>query len=106
MNRIPRKKAITIAEAMMDFIRQAKLAPGLNTRCIFNAWDEASGASSYTLKRFFRDGKLYVTLSSSVVKSQLSMQNRLLVEKINGILKENELFTPGENYKVRELILK
>jgi len=103
---MPRKKAITIAEAMMEYIRQAKLASGLNTRCIFKAWDEASGASSYTLKRFFRDGKLYVTLSSSVVRSQLSIQNRLLVEKINGILKENELFTPGENHTVKELILK
>lgn len=91
---------------MMEFLKQARLASGLNSRCIFNAWDEASGASAYTLKRFYRDGKLYITLSSSVVKSQLSFQKNLLVEKMNTILKGNELFTPdGDNF-IKELILK
>jgi hypothetical protein len=35
------------------------------------AWDQASGAAPYTIKRYFRDGKLFITLSSSVLCSQL-----------------------------------
>lgn len=106
MSRLPRKKAITVGEAMMEFLKQAKLASGLNTRCIYDAWDEASGAAAYTLKRFYRDGKLYITLSSSVVKSQLNFQKGLLLEKINSLLKDNELFTPDGSAYVKELILK
>lgn len=103
---MPRKKAITVGEALMEFLKQAKLASGLNTRCIYDAWDEASGAAPYTLKRFYRDGKLYITLSSSVVRSQLVFQKDLLIDKINATLKANELFTQSENAFVRELILK
>ena len=63
--RIKRKNAIPIASAIREYLRDAHLTTGLNTRLIFKAWDEVSGASSFTLKRFFRSGKLYITLNSS-----------------------------------------
>ena len=106
--RITRKRAMSMEELIPMYIKSMKLSTGLNTHRIFTAWDEASGAAQYTLKRFFRDGKLYITLSSSVVRNHLSFQNAELVERINQILSRDELFVrddPRVSF-VRELILK
>ena len=106
--RIARKKALDMEEVVSMYIKSMKLTAGLNTQRIFAAWDDASGAAPYTLRRFFRDGRLYITLSSSVVRNQLSFQSDVLVEKMNAILAEDGLFTkddPRVSY-VKELILK
>ena len=105
--RITRKRALSMEELVPMYIKSMKLSAGLNTHRIFAAWDEASGAAQYTLKRFFRDGKLYITLNSSV-RNHLSFQNAELVERINHILSMDELFVkddPRVSF-VRELILK
>jgi len=106
--RIARKKALSMDELVRMYIDSMRLAPALNTRRIFAAWDEASGAGPYTLKRFFRDGRLYITLSSSVVRNQLSFQSQALVEKMNAILSKDELFARDDTRVsfVKELILK
>ena len=105
---MPRKTAVPLSDVLKDFIKVNNLAAGLNTQRIFAAWDRASGAAKYTTRRFFRDGKLYITLSSSVVRSQLFFQRDLLIEKMNAFLSGDELFTrddPKVGY-VKELILK
>ena len=105
---INRKDPVAMEELVQMFIRSMKLSAGLNTRRIFEAWDAASGASRYTLRRYFRDGKLYITLNSSMVRNQLGFQKAELVDRINEILREDELFLkddPQVKY-VEELILK
>ena len=90
------------------YIKSMKITAGLNTRRIFKAWDEASGAAQFTMKRFFRDGKLFITLNSSMARLQLSMQTDLMKERINRILENDELFIkddPKVGY-VDEIILK
>lgn len=90
------------------YIKSMKISAGLNTRRIFKAWDEASGAAQFTMKRFFRDGKLFITLNSSMARLQLSMQTDLMKERINRILENDELFIkddPKVGY-VDEIILK
>lgn len=60
------------------------------------------------MKRFFRDGKLFITLNSSMARLQLSMQTDLMKERINRILENDELFTkddPKVGY-VDEIVLK
>ena len=106
--RLARKKALSMEEVISQYIKEMKLSSGLNTQRIFSAWDDASGAAQFTLKKFFRDGKLYITLSSSVVRNQLSFQKDALVEKINGILQKDELFIKDDERVsfVKELILK
>lgn len=108
MNRVERKNAQPIGDAIREYLRQCKLASGLNTQRVFAAWDDASGAAPYTVRRFFRDGKLYITLSSSVVRSQLYFQKDALVEKINAMLAKDELYDPDDKFAcpVKELILK
>ena len=108
MNRIARKNARTIGEVLKLFFKENHLSASHNARRIYEAWNVASGAGAYTIKRYFRDGKLYITLSSSVVCTRLSMQKDLLVEKINAILDRDELFIRDDERlgNVRELILR
>lgn len=105
---MPRKTALSAGDAIMEFLKQSRLASGLNNQRIFSAWDQVSGAATCTLKRFYRDGKLYITLNSSVIRSQLSFQKDILLEKINEVLASDELFVkddPAVGY-VKEIILK
>ena len=106
--RLARKKALSMDEVISLYIKEMKLSSGLNAQRIFSAWDDASGAGAFTLKKFFRDGKLYITLNSSVVRNQLSFQKDVIVEKINAILRKDELFTRDDARVsfVKELILK
>jgi len=105
---IHRKEAVTMEEVVSAYIRQMKLAAGLNTQRIFEAWDACSGAGPYTLRRFFRGGKLYITLSSSVIRNQLLFQKEALVEKMNGYLVQDPLFSKDDSTVgfIQTLILK
>lgn len=106
--KIERKTAVGMDQLVREYIDSMKIASGLNTRRIYAAWDQASGAAQYTIKRYFRGGKLYVTLNSSVVRNQLSFQKDALVEKINYLLGRDNLFTkedPRVSW-VQEIILK
>ncbi|MBQ0150680.1 MAG: DUF721 domain-containing protein [Bacteroidales bacterium] len=103
-----RKKALDMSQVIEMYIKSMNLSAGLNTRRIFEAWDQASGAARYTIRRYFRDGKLYVTLNSSMVRNQLSFQKEPLMAAVNQILENDELFIKDDP-KVRfveEIILK
>lgn len=106
--RLHRKEAVSMEQVVDQFIKQMKLAAGLNTQRIFAAWDACSGAGPFTLKRFYRGGKLYITLSSSVIRNQLSFQREALIEKMNAFLADDALFTADNRTVgfVQELILK
>lgn len=90
------------------FIKAMRLDAGLNTTLVLKAWDEASGASAYTLNKFFRDGRLFVTVSSSMVRSHLEFQKADIVASINRILENDPLFSNGcaKAGFVKEIILK
>jgi len=105
---IRRKEALSMDQVVEEFIKSAKLASGLNTQRIFSAWDKCSGAGPFTLKRYFRSGTLYITLSSSVIRNQLYFQKEALIEKMNATLSEDNLFTKDNRTTgfVRELVLR
>ena len=108
MSGIGKKEAVSVGGLVGAYIRSMGLAPGLNTQRIFRAWDKCSGAGPFTLKRFFRSGTLYITVSSSVVRNQLFFQKDLLLEKINAALAADPLFT-GDNRTVgyvKSIVLK
>ena len=90
--KIKRKTAEPLAFAIKSFLKSAHLTTGLNTRLVFAAWDEVSGAAPFTIKRYFRSGKLYITLNSSVARSQYQRQKDLLLIRINERLRKDELF--------------
>lgn len=97
MTRLPRKQAIGLDALIEQYLDQSGLRAGVETQRIFSAWDQASGAAKYTIKKFYRAGKLYITVDSSVVRSQLLFQKDALIEKICAITKSDS---------VKELILK
>jgi hypothetical protein len=106
--RIHRKEAVGMDRLVQDYIKQMRLAAGLNTQRIFAAWDACSGAGPFTLKRYFKGGKLYITLNSSVIRNQLYFQKADLMEKMNAFLSQDELFTSDNRTVgfIQELILK
>lgn len=107
-NKLPFRKAVGMNTLIREVLKEGRMAEAFNSRCIFRAWDLASGAAEFTVRRFFRDGKLYITLSSSVVRSQLHFQQDVLLQKINSIARNDEFFTDTESVKgpVTQLILK
>ena len=106
--RIKRKNAIPLSSALQEYLRESHLTTGLNTRRIFPAWDEVSGAAPFTLKRYFRSGKLYITLSSSVAKDQLKKQRDYLLDRLNDRLAQDEFFNEDDRNVswVEEIVLK
>ena len=106
--RIERKKALGMEEVVQMYLKSMGLEAPLNTRRVFAAWDQASGAAAYTANRFYKAGTLYVTLTSSAARSTLSFQKAELITRINEILATDELFSK-DNPKVsfvKELKLK
>lgn len=108
MIRIEKKQAVPIGDILKDFIKSNHLTRGINIQKIFDAWDTVSGARDFTIRKFFRDGRLYITVNSSVVRSQLYYQKDLLIEKMNARLSQDRLFSPEDESTghIRELILK
>ena len=89
---IYRKEPLAMEKVIQMFLRSERLSPGLNTRRIFEAWDAASGAAAWTLRKYFRDGVLTVTLRSSAARSSLAPRLPLIVHKMNAILDDDPLF--------------
>ena len=108
MSRLSPKNALPISELLREMFRSSGAGAPHNSRRIFSAWDEASGAGAYTIRRFYRDGILYITMKSSVLATQLSMQKSALTEKINAILSDDPLFIREDSHAgfVKELRIK
>ncbi|MBQ8021565.1 MAG: DUF721 domain-containing protein [Bacteroidales bacterium] len=106
MPRLGRKEAVGMDELVSQFIRDMKLSSGLNKQRVYAAWDRVTGAAPYTLSKTFGKGVLYVTLSSSVIRSQLYFQRKEIAGRINAALAEDELFTGEAAGFVKSVILK
>ena len=108
INGINRKDPVAMEELVPLLLKSMRLSAGLNTRRIYEAWDQVSGAGRHTLRHYFRDGKLTITLNSSMVRNQLGFQKAALLERINETLRQDALFQqddPSVRF-VEELILK
>lgn len=90
---------------MKLFISRNGLTTGVNCQMVFEAWDQVSGAGAYTIGKFYRQGNLYCTISSSVVRNQLYFQKDALVELLNETLRKNPLFDQKKGL-VKNIILK
>ena len=86
MNKLQYRRYTSLGDAIRLMLRQNGLGPELDRRRIYAAWDNASGAGAYTLRRYFKEGRLYITVNSSVIRSQLHFQKDALLEKINALL--------------------
>ena len=106
--KIEKKTANSAGDLALAYIKYLKAAPALNSRRIFEAWDSVSGASQYTLNRFFKNGTLFIKLNSSVARNYLQFQTESIKERMNAVLAEDELFIkddPKVGY-VENIVLK
>lgn len=97
--KITRQNPEPLSEAIPLFVRLHGLGKGLTSQLVFEAWDEASGAAQYSSNRFFKDGVLSVTITSSVARSRLLFQIDVIRDNVNRLLKESEsarMFGLGE----------
>lgn len=68
-----RQKAKTLGVLLKELIEDEGLKAGLERIDIFNTWDNVVGTrvASVTTGKFFRDGILYCTVSSSMIRNRL-----------------------------------
>ena len=106
--RLDRKEAVGMDVLIKAWLRSNRLTGKVNTSRIFTAWDNVSGAAPYTLRRFYRGGTLYITLSSAVIRSRLIPRRQEFIDKINLSLARDPLFTQSDRTVglVQNLILK
>ncbi|MBP5538342.1 MAG: DUF721 domain-containing protein [Bacteroidales bacterium] len=107
-NRIERKYPIPVRQAIQEWLLAEGLGPAYNANIIARTWKEVSGMERYTGNVWFKDGTLYVTLTSSVVRSRLSLMGGQLAERINEALFQNEMFIRGKAFTryVNQIVLK
>lgn len=104
---IRRQEAVGMDVLVREFIRSMKLTSGINSQRVFAAWDEVSGAGKYTLSRYFRNGTLHCSISSSMVRSQISLQKDVILKQMNEHLAADEMFdSAGDTVPVKNIILK
>lgn len=99
--RMKRKSPLPLDELVKAFVKDMRLTTQLSVRRVCEAWDAASGAGPFTLSKFFRGGTLYVTLSSSMVRTQLSFQRDAIMDRMNAILTEDSLFAKPSGRSVK-----
>lgn len=105
---IRRKEAVGMQELVSQFIREMKIASGINRQRVAEAWEKVTGASRYTLDVNYDRGVVYCSLSSSVVRNQLYFQKDVIMHKMNEFLAADDLFVkdPKGNPSVKALVLK
>ena len=91
----------------MEELMPQLLSSGMNDNIIMSAWDKVTGAAPYTLSKYVKNGVLYCTISSSVVRNQLFFNKDAIVDAINREVLADSLYlaTPGRK-PVKTLILK
>lgn len=81
-----RKNAQAIGEVLQDFFEENKiLRERLNETRIEQAWSEVLGpmVMQYTRSIYVKNRILYVSLSSSVLRSELTLCRERLVKSLN-----------------------
>ena len=107
MTRLIRREAVGMDELVEGFIREMKLASGLNRQRVMAAWKAVSGAEQYTLDVFFRDRVLYCTMSSSIARNQLYFQKDSILAQMNQYLENDGMFIKeGEPPYVKDIVLR
>ncbi|HEX8549803.1 MAG TPA: DUF721 domain-containing protein [Cytophagaceae bacterium] len=79
------KDTSTLKDCIDKMIDVYRLRQKYNETSIITSWGKVMGAAiaSRTLKVFIRDKKLYVKLSSSPLRNELSMSRSKIIELLN-----------------------
>lgn len=97
-----RQQAESIGNIYNAILKNTWLGPALLRVEIFQTWEATVGlqAAKSTVRQFFKDGILYITLSSSSLRSHLYFQLDNIRRKMNMSLSGDEV------EPVRKIVLK
>ncbi len=76
---------ISISDALKEFVETNKLEKGLNKVNVADAWVKlmGNGVNNYTTAVNLERGTLYVQLSSSVLREELSYGKQKIINMLN-----------------------
>ncbi len=74
-----------IGSILKNFIQSGKLEKGLDKVAVRNAWNQMMGVAiaKYTTQIYLERNTLYVTLSSSVLREELSYGKQKIIDMLN-----------------------
>ncbi|HXJ97327.1 MAG TPA: DUF721 domain-containing protein [Gelidibacter sp.] len=79
------KDQLTISELLKEFVDTNKLQNGLDKVNVREAWEQimGNGVNNYTTAIQLEQGTLYVQLSSSVLREELSYGKEKIIKILN-----------------------
>ena len=86
-----RENTQLIKDILQEFIKEEHLEDGLQRVRIFRTWDLVVGEAGAraTTNKFFRDGILYCTIKSSIVRTQLYYRREDIALQMNKMLNDS-----------------
>jgi hypothetical protein len=87
------KESLSVKDLMGSFIQENNLAKGIQKISIKENWDSlmGNGVTSYTEKVELRKGTLFVKLSSSVLREELSYGKDKIKDMMNDAIGGEEI---------------
>lgn len=86
-----RNSHLPLNEALSEFIKENKLQSGMDKVDAREAWSNlmGNGVNNYTTSVELKNETLYVSLSSSVLREELSMGKTKIIAMLNEELKKD-----------------
>ena len=80
-----RTESISMKDAIGEFLERYRLKKKFDQTEVISLWKTMFGpvVANRTTQLFFRDGKLFVSLSSSVLRQELSMNKAKIIQSLN-----------------------
>ncbi len=85
-----RENSRLLAAVIQEYIKEMQIDDGLFRVRIFNVWDLIVGerAAKATTSKFFKDGTLFCTVNSSMLRTQLLFRREDIIAQINKMLSQ------------------
>jgi len=85
------KNLHSLSEALNAFIKENKLQKGMDKVMVRDAWENimGNGVNNYTTSVELRNNTLFVSLSSSVLREELSHGKSKIIDMLNEELKKD-----------------
>jgi hypothetical protein len=83
-----RENTQLIKAIIEEFIKEERLEEGLNRARLFKAWDLVVGetGANATTNKYFKDGVLYCTVNSSILRTQMYYRKEDIIAHMNKML--------------------
>jgi aromatic ring hydroxylase len=83
-----RENTQLIKAIIEEFIKEERLEEGLNRTRLFKAWDLVVGevGARATTNKYFKDGVLYCTINSSMLRTQMYYRKEDIISHMNKML--------------------